>query len=557
MIIGIIIVGLVIAIAVCVLRVREYRRWFRLPTRRTDSLHCRLAAVVVPLSLDPDGFEAPVGVPLLGRTVLLELRVGTSLLGRLFDPFIETRGGGLTHRQYFERGASGRRLLDLSPHFQSAEGVIGSRMHLRGKSMRWQREASLRVFEPPALADTNVLIVAPHPDDAEIAAFGVYATHRSWIVTITAGERGGGVPAVGMPAEEYWQWTALLRVADSLSAPQLGKVRPERCVNLAYPGAMLERMQLQPSQSFQLACEPKLPRSELRAMNVVQDFRSGTQCTWNNLIEELRLVLELAKPDIIVCPHPLLDAHSDHVFTTYAVEQAMRNSVGPRPLFLLYAVHHAGARAYPAGWRRTPARVGWPIPFTRIRLERSCGWRNSSPSRACMQCAAIDCRQPCGSAACWPDLAPTPRVSCDGLPDRPKCTMCWRARGCPNYCTGTVRGPLRTELARVPWYLSLEMLERRCAVTVGSRWSNCPIFSSSARRRREPPRYTRTWTNIRRCTCHRSRNRATLRPSCVPRTSARSCARASLARCVPCTDICKATRGRSALAAWYRIGRTT
>jgi LmbE family N-acetylglucosaminyl deacetylase len=349
MIIGIIIVGLVTAIAVCILRVREYRRWFRLPARRTDSLHCRRAAVVVPLSLDPDGFQAPVGVPLHGRTVLLELRVGATLLGRLFDPFIETRSGGLTHRQYFERGASGQRLLDLSPLFQNAEGVTGSRVHLRGKSMRWQREASLRVFEPPALADTNVLIVAPHPDDAEIAAFGVYATHRSWIVTITAGERGGGVPAVGMPAEEYWQWAALLRVADSLSVPQLGKVRPERCVNLAYPGAMLERMQLQPSHSFQLACEPKLPRSELRAMNVVQDFRSSTQCTWNNLIEELRRVLELAKPDIIVCPHPLLDAHSDHVFTTHAVEQAMHNSVGPRPLFLLYAVHHAGARAYPHG----------------------------------------------------------------------------------------------------------------------------------------------------------------------------------------------------------------
>jgi LmbE family N-acetylglucosaminyl deacetylase len=207
----------------------------------------------------------------------------------------------------------------------------------------------LHVFEPPALADSNVLIVAPHPDDAEIAAFGVYATHRSWIVTITAGERGGGIPPVGLPSDQYLQWAAMLRVADSLSVPQLGRVKPERCVNLAYPDAALERMHQQPTQPFTLACEPQLPRGELRSMNLLPEFREGPPCTWNGLVEDLHRLLELAKPDIIICPHPLLEMHSDHVFATHAVERALRNSSGPTPLFLLYTVHGAGAPVYPHG----------------------------------------------------------------------------------------------------------------------------------------------------------------------------------------------------------------
>ena len=36
--------------------------------------------------------------------------------------------------------------------------------------------------------DERVLVVAPHPDDAEIAAFGFYADTRAMVVTVTAGD---------------------------------------------------------------------------------------------------------------------------------------------------------------------------------------------------------------------------------------------------------------------------------------------------------------------------------------------------------------------------------
>ena len=80
-----------------------------------------------------------------------------------------------------------------------------------------------------------------------------------------------------------------------------GKVRPERCVNLAYADGALESMHSEPAKPFGLACEPRLRRSELRSINALPDFRGNPPCTWNSLVDELRRVLEMSKPDVIIC----------------------------------------------------------------------------------------------------------------------------------------------------------------------------------------------------------------------------------------------------------------
>jgi LmbE family N-acetylglucosaminyl deacetylase len=339
-----------IAAAVCFLRMRRYRRWFRLPARRTDSLTCRGNHRAIHLLVEPDGFDLPDDVDLQGCTVLLEVTVKVPPFGRLFDPFIEIRDGQLTHRQYLERGATGQRYLNLSPLFRQIRKSPLLRIGLRGSSIRWETEASLLVFDPPAIESASVLVLAPHPDDAEIAAFGMYASHRSWVVTVTAGERGIGDLPTGIPAHTHSRWAALLRVSDSLSIPHLGQVPPGRCVNLVCPDGALESMYREPSRPFQLACEESLRRSQLRCQNQVLEFREGNPgCTWNNLVEELRLLLELTQPDIVVCPHPLVDTHSDHVFTTVALDRAMHGLQGKRPLLFLYVVHNQGAPSYPFG----------------------------------------------------------------------------------------------------------------------------------------------------------------------------------------------------------------
>src|SRR5581483_7318076 len=94
---------------------------------------------------------------------------------------------------------------------------------------------------------------------------------------------------------------------------------------LVFPDGQLERMHREPARPFHLGCEESLGRRELRSWNPQAQWRTGTEsCTWNELIGELRVLLQQAHPDIVVCPHPALDTHPDHIFTTVALDQALR-----------------------------------------------------------------------------------------------------------------------------------------------------------------------------------------------------------------------------------------
>jgi LmbE family N-acetylglucosaminyl deacetylase len=332
------------------LRFRRYQSWFHLPTRRMDKFPCCGSHHTIAVQVGAKGFDLPSGLDPMGRTVLLQVTIKSSLLGHLLDPCIEIQAGQLTYRQYFERGAGGSRSVNLSPLFQSNTPATIQHVGLRGSCMSWERVASLVAYDPPVIDGASVLVLAPHPDDAEIAAFGMYRDRKSWVVTITAGERATANLPQDIPKTARAGWAARLRVIDSLTVPQLGQVPPDRRLNLAYPDGALESMHREPSQAFSLACEDSLSRGQLRSQNHRPEFRTGDPgCTWNALVEELRLLLELSQPDIIVCPHPLIDTHSDHIFTTVALERAMRRMEGKRPVLFLYVVHNRGAPSYPFG----------------------------------------------------------------------------------------------------------------------------------------------------------------------------------------------------------------
>ncbi len=312
---------------------------------------CRGDHPVFPISIASNGFELPPGVAGRGQTALLALNVESTILGRIIDPFVEIRRGSVVFRQYFEQGASGRRCLNLSPVIQSGEGAPSS-VRLRGSFLRWGREATLRIFEAARVDGEDILVIAPHPDDAEIAGFGVYAGRRSWVATITAGEKGTSDLSAICTRGEAPRWNARLRVWDSLTIPQLGEIPQERCINLVYPDGQLCQMYERPVERFEIACEETLARGKLRACNRAPEFQDGARgCTWYGLVEELRRLIEKATPTVILCPHPILDSHPDHVFATVALEQAVRGSRGREIRFLLYAVHARDAPVYPFGPR--------------------------------------------------------------------------------------------------------------------------------------------------------------------------------------------------------------
>jgi LmbE family N-acetylglucosaminyl deacetylase len=323
------------------LRLRRYRAGFHEPVRRDDLLTFGGASEPRRLSMSPDGFDVPAGLTAGPVTALLRLHVEATLTGHWRDPFIELSGG---QRQYFERGVAGHRYLDVSPLFH--DGERPAHVGLHGRGLRWRRDASLEVFAAPA--GESVMVLAPHPDDAEIAAFGLYAGRPSWVVTVTAGDIGADLPALVPPADKG-RWNALLRVGDSLTIPQLGQVPPERCVNLAYPDGALAGMYEETTRPFKLACEDSLPRSALRSRNHAPEMQTCEPgCTWNDLLADLRVLLARAQPALVACPHPCLDIHPDHVFTAVALAQVLRDLAKP-PGVLLYLVHGRGVPCHPLG----------------------------------------------------------------------------------------------------------------------------------------------------------------------------------------------------------------
>lgn len=348
-----------IAVLAFVFRMRRYGSWIRSPRHRDDRLVFRGRDEGLPLSLGPDGLNVPPGLERQGQTALMRLRLRVRPIGWLVDPFIEIQDARGTYRQYFERGVRGLRYLDLSPAFRAEAGPLPRRIGLRGRGLRWAPEASLWLFAPAAVDGAGVFVLAPHPDDAEIAAFGMYENRSSWVVTVTAGEKGVADLAPVVPTDEAARWQAFLRVQDSLTVPQLGNVPPERCVNLVYPDGRLEAMFRDPGKRNRLACEETLPRSRLRARNRLEAFqRCGPDCSWSDLVSDLRSLLARARPDIVICPHPALEIHGDHVFATVAVAQALRDLPDqPRSVFL-YAVHNQGAPTFPFG--PSDALVGLP-----------------------------------------------------------------------------------------------------------------------------------------------------------------------------------------------------
>ena len=121
---------------------------------------------VSPGNVQPDGrLEAVVPGELANHTLLLEF--GYEATHKRRQGCIGIVGEGVSQEQFFEANQRGRRFLNLTGLTRLDE------IQLRGRDCRWQAEARLLAFANPALEDGPLLILSPHPDDAELAAFGL------------------------------------------------------------------------------------------------------------------------------------------------------------------------------------------------------------------------------------------------------------------------------------------------------------------------------------------------------------------------------------------------
>lgn len=299
---------------------------------------------IVDVQLDAGGFDWPT-LP-AGETIFLELELAATTAGA---PAITAARGEAKARQVFEVGTNGRRFLDLGPLL----GGAGDRVSLAGAGLTWRTGAArLFVYRNPPLAGRRVLVLAPHPDDAEIAAFGIYRRTDADVITVTAGDAGGDNFKVLFPDRpEHYRVKGWIRTWDSISVPFYGGVYPGRARNLGYYDALLRRMHAEPAVALPPLIAQLADPGYYRSLNVDARLRARPfKGTWEALVSDLVWELRRVKPEVIVAPHPMLDNHADHQFTTIALIDALAQWRGKCELYL-YTNHALENEAWPLGDR--------------------------------------------------------------------------------------------------------------------------------------------------------------------------------------------------------------
>jgi LmbE family N-acetylglucosaminyl deacetylase len=281
--------------------------------------------------VEVDGsFAWPAGE--VSGAAFLELEIATDRLGKSVDPSLVMRAKNERAVQYVERGARGRRYFNLS----SLAPALPSEVAIEGRHLSVPRQRAILWRLPEVAVATPLLVIGPHPDDCEIAAFGLYRDRDAWTVTISAGEIGthdaGGLFP---PTPEGAFLRGKTRVSESITAPSVGGIPMDRAMNLGYFDGSIEALY----RGFD---------AESAAGVDVGDFRAGAAPpapevpTWRTLVADLRTLFERIRPRTIAAPHPVLEHHPDHRYAGLAVLEALsRTSLEGNVFF--YAVHTPGA----------------------------------------------------------------------------------------------------------------------------------------------------------------------------------------------------------------------
>ena len=322
----------------------------------------------VAVSLAGQGLRVTQPLPVTGdETLILQVRLKCAWLGRFFDPAVEVLGGDVPDLQTFERGVRGVRYLNLTGQ---ATAVMAGNLRLRGRHCRVLDASQLWVVRNGDLHPRRVMVIAPHADDAELAAYGLYSkAAESWIVTLTAGEiEAEHYQQMGLERAEAARLKGRLRAWDSIAVPRWAGVPQTQCVQLGYFCLQLPAMQAAPDQ-------PMASReAEMADTRLFRQFNSlalpgdhDGAPTWNNLLADLRALIVLARPQVLVMPHPTLDPHPDHVCAQAAVLEALQGLEWQPETLLCYANHLHDNDRWPMG----DSGAGVALP---PQMEAGQGW---------------------------------------------------------------------------------------------------------------------------------------------------------------------------------------
>ena len=282
--------------------------------------------------------------------------LGIKVTGVGPQPRLDVTAGAARVRQYFEAEPRGLRWVNLTG--LKAELKEGASVEIQVQGLTVDPAVTLRTFANKLDLSRPILVLAPHPDDAEIGSFGLWAGRNATIVTVTSGNAGDANYAADFPdpAQQYL-FKGYLRAVDSVTVPWQGGIPPERCFNLGYFDARLKTMRQKPSEVVPELYGPNNDVAPYRRANIGELLpRTSRTNSWAHLVEDLQAILKKVNPGVVVAPHPHLDNHADHQYVTVALVEALERWKKPAT-FLLYT-NHADRNNYPYG----PAGTNVSIP---------------------------------------------------------------------------------------------------------------------------------------------------------------------------------------------------
>ena len=294
---------------VLALRIRKYRRVISYdPTQDHEFPFAECGAMRGDAECAAGRIRLPQ-IPRDSTTVFLELVLKPAPGCKYFTPMIVIESPGFRQEHHFERGAQGRRIINLSGLASAlAQGPCSLTLH-----QSWARVATgncaVWSLPDPLGEDERLLVIAPHPDDAEISAFSLYTRHaaRTMIVTVTAGERGHLRADLALEGMAEGCLKGELRTYDSIVVGLWGGIPPERSVNLGYFDSRLEDMRQDPQKPVESASGVKDPNT-FRRLNV-RPMPALEAATWDSLVEQM-LALYVVRERNTWSPIDLIDGLS-------------------------------------------------------------------------------------------------------------------------------------------------------------------------------------------------------------------------------------------------------
>lgn len=293
-------------------------------------------------------FKEPL--PEKADTLILAIKLKTTLLGNLFDPCIKISSSNLVDEQTFERGVKGIRYINLSGLIKELQQ---DNVKLNSKYCHIMESIALYAFQNPDYTTQRMMVIAPHADDAELAAFGQYSHAQDVsIVTLTQGEIEAEYyqKILNLSKQDAAKLKGRLRSWDSIATPLWGGVSTSNSIQLGYYCLQLHAMHQNPEQSFG---SKESGESDIRLARCFNSLPLPSDNdglpTWKNLKNDLIFLIEHFKPEVIITPHPQIDPHEDHVEASLLVTEVLQETNWQPHTQLFYANHLHDNDRWPMG----------------------------------------------------------------------------------------------------------------------------------------------------------------------------------------------------------------